>query len=113
MISIFEPDRKETDVEVAIKIGTKKIQVRIRHGNRSQTKIGAISTLKQSDGNLTLFKSSSESVRDVKYGRPLLLNLEFPVQDPLPKVSEIHVGGNFLCATSDSESKKDIGISFV
>lgn len=58
---------------------------------------------KPAKAGLSLAKSDVESQRDVASGRPLLLNLEFPVQNPLPKISEIYVNGHLICENARGE----------
>lgn len=58
------------------------------------------------NGRLSLAKSSADSQEDVNNGGPLLLNLTFPLQNPLPKITDIYVNGTMICANSDSEFKQ-------
>jgi hypothetical protein len=48
-------------------------------------------------GDLNLLKGNHESAEDLQNGIPIMYRVRFPLQYPLPKVSEILFNGASIC----------------
>lgn len=48
-------------------------------------------------GTLTLSKGTQSAIQDLRIGLPLLYTIKFPINNPLPKVSEISHNGYPIC----------------
>lgn len=122
-ITIVDPDRNETRVKVVMTVASHNYVVNFIliiliknffnindtsiNTNKIHSKFSQYAT-KRSKGGLSLVKSLDDSARDVDYGRPLLLTLKFPIQNPLPKISEIYFNNRLLCQNRDGRSIVDI-----
>uniref|UniRef100_A0A904A5M9 Serine protease gd N-terminal domain-containing protein n=1 Tax=Anopheles quadriannulatus TaxID=34691 RepID=A0A904A5M9_ANOQN len=62
---------------------------------------------KSNVGSITLYKSTSQTVRDIKNNKPAWYRVNFPYKNILPSVVAIRVNGRTICAgrrASNTES---------
>lgn len=48
-------------------------------------------------GDISLAKDRQSTVNDIANGLPILYRVRFPVQNPIPKLTEIYYNNQLLC----------------